>query len=277
MPESEKAAPVSSEKFQRWYEENSADFNKSRRSRYKTDPAYRKEVLERNRLYRQAQRKVKRDERVEAFAETGSRSGELMTRQRPKWKTVQMNIGGKPVTLSTVGAFAGRLRVSVQAIRLWEKQGVIPPASVRGPNGDRLYTLEEIEKIRGVLKSKGRLPDERAERVAKNVPRSLRLSDGVAASLPMFTIGALADKVGKTVVTVSQMERKDYLPLTPFRGSSVGRRLYTEKMLEVVQKAFVERELSAAPRAEAWAKFRTTIEEGWRKAKMYGGKAKILD
>lgn len=272
MPETE-----SSEKFQRWYEENAENFNKSRRDRYKTDPEYRKEVLARNKLYRQQQRAEKREARIEAVLQTGSRSGELKARVRPKWKTVTKVVDGKPLTLFTVGAFAARLQVSVQAIRLWEKQKVIPPAKVRGENGDRLYSLEEIESCRSLLKEQGRLPEERAKRDPKNEPRELQLSDGTKASLPLFTIGALADRVGKTVVTVSQMERKDYLPPTPFRGSSVRRRLYTEKMLEVVQKAFVARELSAAPRAETWAVFRSAVEDGWKKAKMYGGKAKVLN
>lgn len=270
-------AAESSEKFQRWYKENSQSFNKLRRSRYKSDPSYRKEVLERNRQYRQQQRAAKRAAKLAALAPRGAGSGELLTRQRPRWKTVRMEIDGKPMTLCTVGAFAGSLRVSVQAIRLWEKDGVIPAATVRGPNGDRLYTLEEIEKISAILEAKGRLPEGRAERAAKNEPRALQLSDGRKVSLPMFTIGALANRVGKTVVTVSQMERKDYLPQTPFRGSSVRRRLYTEKMLEVVKDAFVVRELSEAPRAEAWNKFRSDIEVGWKKAKMFGGKARLLD
>lgn len=276
MSDEKPNAAESSEKFQRWYKENSASFNKLRRSRYKNDPAYRKEVLERNRQYRAQQRAEKRAAKLAALAPKGAGSGELLTRQRPKWKTVRMEIDGKPMTLCTVGAFAGSLRVSVQAIRLWEKDGVIPQASVRGPNGDRLYTVDDIQKIHDILKAKGRLPDVRAERAAKNEPRTLQLSDGRRVSLPMFTIGALADKVGKTVVTVSQMERKNYLPETPYRGSSVGRRLYTEEMLEVVKAAFVVRELSAAPRSEAWKQFRSSIEEGWRKAKMFGGKAQLV-
>jgi hypothetical protein len=48
-------------------------------------------------------------------------------------------------------------------------------------------------------------------------------------------------------------------------------------MLEVVKDAFVARELSDAPRAEAWLKFRKDIETGWRKNKMFGGKARLVD
>lgn len=265
-----------SEKFQRWYKENSTKFNKLRRTRYKTDPDYRKEVLERNRQYRQQQRKEKREAKLAALAPEGAGSGELFTRQRPKWKTVEMTIDGKKMVLCTVGAFARSIRVSVQAIRLWEKVGVIPAATIRGPNGERLYTIDEIEKIRSILKAKGRLPEVRTERVPKNDPRTLQLADGRKVELPVFTIGALAEKVGKTVVTVSQMEKKGYLPPTPFRGSSVGRRLYTEVMLDVVKNAFVARELSVAARAEAWKQFRATIEEGWRRAKMFGGKARLV-
>ena len=74
----------------------------------------------------------------------------------------------------------------------------------------------------------------------------------------MFTIGALAQAIGKSEVSVRLWQRKGYIPNTPFRLPTrevngkprPGRRLFTRSMIEAAIQSFGKRGLIDAPRIE---------------------------
>lgn len=74
----------------------------------------------------------------------------------------------------------------------------------------------------------------------------------------MFTIGALAQAIGKSEVSVRLWQRRGYIPNTPFRlptrevngTKRLGRRLFTRSMIEAAIQSFGKRGLIDAPRIE---------------------------
>lgn len=259
---------MSKSKFKEWYKKNSADWNRQRRERYAKDKEYRETVLERNREHRSER---KEEAQAEALVEKQAQKA----RVRDRWKVVE--IDGE--TFYSIGSVAQVLRVSVQAVRLWERQGLIAPPKRRTDDkngkGQRLYSLEEIESLRKVLKAQGRLPDvdPTEERTVRHYDRTVRYSDGTVRTEKVYTIGVLAEKVERTVVTLEHHEREKKLPATTLRGSSVRRRFYTMPMIEVVRRAF---EAQPAPRGdEAWKEFHERVYSGWAKLKVIG--AKLVD
>jgi len=270
-----KVKPKDDDKFKEWYEDNATEWNKKRRSRYNDDPAYRETVLERNRKSRAAARKTRLTERkVE--------SSKKRERESARWKVVSVEIDGKTVELYSVGFVARRLGVSVQAIRLWERNGDIPPPS-NGSNRDgkdRLYSIEDVENIRNILIKTGRI-EERDESETANVrvrppiaPQKWEViyKGGKTKVENLFTVGAMAEAVGRTVVTLEGLERRGDIPETPLRSTMEdasgeerpGRRLYTVAMIEIVKKAFVSRPGLIRGR-EAWDSFKAEVLAGWQK------------
>lgn len=262
----EKAASAEKSKFRDWYETNAKSWNGQRRTRYKTDPVYREKVLARNRQHRSEK---KAEQRVQAKKEQAARKGAVKVR----WKTFVEE--GKEY--HSIGSLAERLGVSVQAVRLWERQGVIAPPNRRTEEADgkgqRLYTLDEIEQIRKVLKAQGRLPgpDSRERGGVRSYEREVTYANGATKTESLYTIGVLARTIPKTVVTLEHHERENKLPKTPLRGSSVRRRLYTLPMIEVVKAAF-DRWGPTGPRGEEWTKFYDEVHQGWKKQGIIGAK-----
>jgi len=246
--------------FKDWYEKNGGELNKSRRDRYKTDPAYREEVLQRNRDARRLKRESTLTERKESLAAKGVTT-------RPLWKTVEVMVDGKTVTAFTIGALARSLGRSVQAIRLWERQGIIPEAPIRNVKGDRFYPLDSIEAIRKLLKKAGKLEagdtPAQSREGPKGVRRMVEFADGTQRKLLLFRIGTMADAVGRTAVTLEQLERDEVLPATPFRASSTRYRLYSTKMIASVRDAFQKRNYDI--KGDAWNDFRQEVLGAWEK------------
>jgi MerR family transcriptional regulator/heat shock protein HspR len=56
------------------------------------------------------------------------------------------NHPGNYEPILTIGAIASQLRVAVQTIRMYEKQGLILP--LRTQTGRRMYSLNDLEKLR---------------------------------------------------------------------------------------------------------------------------------
>lgn len=257
--------------FKEWYEKHSDDWNEKRRSRYDTDPEYRAKVLERNRKHRSAKKKEQQLQREEA------KTAQKYT-NRPGWKTFKTVIDGVEIETVTIGAYAQVLGVSVQAVRLWERVGVIPPPGAPRASGkQRVYTLEEVEKNRKILLSQGRISEQpevpnEGDR-AHAYEREILYPTGRTRKEKVYTIGVLAHAVHLTVVTLSHHERKGYLPRTPFRGSSVRRRLYTKPMIDVVLKAFESRPSGIRGR-KAWKVFYNEVLSGWTKLGVMGAKLK---
>ncbi|WP_225882052.1 MerR family transcriptional regulator [Streptomyces aureocirculatus] len=53
--------------------------------------------------------------------------------------------------LLSIGAFAARTRLSAKALRLYDRQGLLPPAHVDAATGYRYYRPEQVEQARTVV------------------------------------------------------------------------------------------------------------------------------
>jgi hypothetical protein len=94
-----------------------------------------------------------------------------------------------------------------------------------------------------------------------------------------FTVGALAQALGRRPVTVRSWEDKGWLPKSRFRTpapkratlegkKSMGRRLYTRAQIEVVIEAAHKSGLLDPDRKTAdWELFTKTIVDGWKSSK----------
>jgi len=92
----------------------------------------------------------------------------------------------------------------------------------------------------------------------------------------MFTIGALAEALGRPVITIRTWIKEGYLPASPYRLPSkknirgedqMGRRLYTRSMIEIVIELFGKAGLIYIKRIE-WAENKqltNEIAEAWDK------------
>ncbi len=247
-------------KFKEWYASNSEDWNKQRRDRYKTDAEYKKTVLDRNRLHRDVKKKkVQTEHRKEKAVQKAQ--------VKDRWKGIVVDVDGKPVTMFTIGALARGLGVSVQAVRLWERQGVLPPPDHRTSGSQRLYSLEEIEARRKLLIGSGRIEKNRRtheKEVARGYTRTVQYPGGQQKTEQLYTVGVLAETVKLTVVTITAHERAGHIPMTPLKGSSVGRRLYTQPMIEVIRQEFASR-TPPIRGADAWKSLHDGVVAGWKK------------
>ena len=264
----------SSTYFQEWYRDNGDELNKSRRERYHADPEYKERILQQN-------REARKRRREEALTEKRKRKSVALTRSTSSWKSVNVELtddnGNKVVQkMFTIGAVAKALDCSVQALRLWEKRKIIPKTEFRYSKGDRLYTKDQIETMRAALLATGRIGKNKVRpRQLPYVERKILLAGRKhPKKTKLFRIGVLAKTVGRTVVTLEQLEHKGVLPKTPFRASDVGYRLYTRQMMEAVKKAF-EKRGGEIRGEEAWRSFHDEVFEAWDKQKVIGAKIAV--
>lgn len=116
--------------FDRWYEREGDKLNESRRSRYQSDPEYRKRAIERSREYRR----------------NGPKNG-------PRKEYRLQN--GKKIRVYRISEAAKKAKTNPTAIRRWETAGVIPDvreSEFNGSNSIRYYTTDQIKIIREVAK-----------------------------------------------------------------------------------------------------------------------------
>lgn len=267
--------------FKNWYAQHGRSLNQSRRERYASDPEYRQRVLEANRESRQR----KREDRIQQQDE--ERAAKKYNKKPHPWKelslALQTDEGLAEGELYTIGALARLLGCSVQAIRLWEAAGVIAPPEVHNRKRDRLYTWAEMQVIYKVMVAQGRIEPRKVRETAgpgstparwRGVLRAVRFPDGLERKVKLYRIGALALSLGRTILTVEQMETRGILPSTPFRASSTGYRLYTAPMIRVAKKALLS--LDGNLRGDdRGARFAQAIRDGWTGLGVIG--AKLLD
>ena len=248
--------------FKGWYKKHGGQLNESRRDRYKSDPEYRNQVLEANRSSRAKRRE-------ELTKERAAERSAIKVKVSRQYKEVSSDIDGKDVKLMTIGALAKALHRSKLGVRLLEKKGVIPKAPVHNKQGERLYPPEMIEEIKKLMKAQGRFNDQQTHTVPMYINCELQLSDGVLATMPLFRVGALAEAVSRSTITLEQMERRGVLPETPFRLPP-NRRAYTELQIKAVCQAFEKRngDLRGVPIKE----IHDEIYKSWEDAKVIGAK-----
>lgn len=124
--------------YRRWYEKNKDDFNAKRRDRYKNDEGYRKKALDSTHSYR---------------AE-GPRHPEKVEHQ------MYREVEGELIEVFRISTVAGMIGRSVQAIRQWEKAGIIPkPIFGRG---HRVYTRHQVALMHRVVAVSDRYRHKRA-------------------------------------------------------------------------------------------------------------------
>lgn len=263
-PQVRDSKPKSEEEdyFKEWYAENGDELNKSRKRRYADDPTYREKVLEQN-------RDARKRRRVEQLVERKKENSARKVRLDRSWKTRPMTMtleGGQQVTVPgfTIGAVAQVLGCSVQAIRLWEKKGVLPPTEFRYAGRDRLYPWDLIEVYRRVLVAQDKLnPNKTRPRPLRMARRIVQFSNSKTPRVTeLYRIGVLARAANRTVVTLEQLEQRGYLPETPFRASELGYRLYTEDMIKAVSKALEDRFWEVRGEEE-WKKFHDEVHAAW--------------
>lgn len=117
--------------YKKWYAENKGELNRQRRRRYQTDPVYRQSVLD-----AQAHEK----EVVEVRSKPRTRSRYL----RPKLVV----IGGKEVLVMSLGVLADALGVTGEAVTLWVRDGVVPPATWVDSIGRRWFSATYIKVLK---------------------------------------------------------------------------------------------------------------------------------
>lgn len=260
--------------FQRWYEKEGRKLNRRRKKKYKEDPDYKAKVLEQNK----AMRKRRALERAPEKIEEKKARGKLRT--KINWKSYQVPASvlgnkakkGQKITVFTVGAAATMLGCSEQAIRLWEKKGVLPkPLRYKK---DRVYTKAQIDKYKKSLEQLGRIgAGQRKVPILREIFKTVRFADGETKEVGLFRIGELAKASQRTVVTLEQLEAKEALPKTPFRNPTAtgepGTRFYTFEQIKAVKKAFEKRAWEVRGKEE-WQRLYDEVFEAWEKLGVIG-------
>lgn len=61
---------------------------------------------------------------------------------------------GHEVGLMRIGEIAAFFNVSIKAIRIYEKKGIIKPAKVDASNGYRFYTADQVQQLNALIELK---------------------------------------------------------------------------------------------------------------------------
>ena len=143
-----------------------------------------------------------------------------------------------------------------------------------------LQSFADLEYLPGSKKSKRREPDPKMSRRKRGESNGwdatpiLKVLNGVETEV--FTIGALAVALEKTIVTIRLWERKGYIPRAPYRLRSKvlkgqktgGNRVYTRELIESAVEEFAARGLLGSARVE-WGMYEDLTEDllrRWREA-----------
>jgi DNA-binding transcriptional MerR regulator len=246
------------EYYQQWYKENKDAWNAMRRNKYKNSAEYRMKVSEWNRKHRQQRQKEHVEEQKKRVEER------IIKPHRPRKFVVTMeDHSGKKasITLFTIGMLVKVLGRSAMTIRKWEDTGVIPATPIRTSRGDRFYTAEFIELIVQLLQKKEKIGYETGPQKMVPVLKKVRFKDGVR-ELKLFRISALARAIGRSIVALEYMEKRGLIPETPFKVSSLNKRLYSYEMIEVVRKALID--CGDRIKEDNAMHFKYLVEKGWR-------------
>lgn len=122
--------------FQNYYKKNKDILSKKRRNRYRTDAEYRKQHLENTKKAREQRRVV---EATPKFKRDLSKSEERFAGESlPSPRLMQ--IKGQPVSCHTTLALVRYLGRSLETMRRWLTEGVVPGVSYVDDSGDYWFT-----------------------------------------------------------------------------------------------------------------------------------------
>lgn len=129
---------VASTYYASWYAAHKTELADKRKKRYREDPGYRKEVLDRSKRRYQNLRQKKLAERAKNPEPPRTRG-----RNRPR----TMAVGGEEVALFSVSEFADRVDRNVQTITKWEQDRIIPPPTWVDEYGRRWYSEDHMDTV----------------------------------------------------------------------------------------------------------------------------------
>jgi hypothetical protein len=238
--------------FKTWYRQNAELLSAKRKLRYHTDPAYKERVLKINAVARRARKREQfQEQEVERKARVVGESPVA------RWKSRTIEVNGKKVQAFTIGALARALGRSIQAIRLYEGQGLIASTPYRSPKGDRLYTYDMVQEIQATLTAAGRTsPVGKVSRPAAKM-FDVELSTGERVQLPLFRISFLGRECRRNISTIEHMESDSLFPETPLRAKRI--RLYSVAMIRSAQAAFASLDMGDLSRDDLCA----TVAAKW--------------
>jgi len=249
--------------FAVWYERHRDGFNRERRDRYQSDPAYRAKVLKRNRDSRKRRKDSARVER------TKQRQASLVSTKNRGWKVVDVAFypDGREVKgpAYTVGVLAAVLGRSIQSVRAWIREGRIKSTPLRSRRGDRVYTPDMVESIVRTF-----TPPSNTRRKTRTPVALVRVryADGTVKAERLFRIRMFAEALNRTRDAVIALEMQQRIPTTPLRSGG-GQRLYTSKMILAAKTAFEEK--GDCIRGEAkWQSLYEDIHERWGQLQVWG-------
>lgn len=114
--------------FRVWWKKNKGRVNRARRARYESDPKYRDAILK-----AQREQDPKQKPAVEVV--------KMVPRKRSRYlKPKMVPVNGSVLEVRSLGVLADMLGVSDEAVKLWERDGVIPPATYVDSHGRRWYS-----------------------------------------------------------------------------------------------------------------------------------------
>lgn len=126
-----------------YWEQNRSQVLKKRKSRYDTDPEYRKAIIERaKRRYWEARSKKPVQEHQAPKSVT---PGKFTHRARVILEK------GLEVTVYKTAELARRCKITPQTVRAWEDRGVIPPATMVDEKKRRWYSEAYMKTLAGLI------------------------------------------------------------------------------------------------------------------------------
>lgn len=131
-------ADVANTYYASWYAAHKMELADKRKQRYREDPKYRQEVLDRSKKRYQKLRQEKLSERAKNPEPPRTRG-----RNKPQTKV----IGGVKVDLFSVSEFADRVDRNVQTITKWEQDRIIPLPTHIDEYGRRWYSDDHMDTV----------------------------------------------------------------------------------------------------------------------------------
>lgn len=129
--------------YDEYWKKNREEINRRRKERYKSDPLYREKMLTASKSQHLKKRGAPR--RGVASLAGGA---DMMPK---KSSMVVLVVKGKDVEACYISGLARVLKCSVLWVRMLEKRGVLPKATMN-VSGKRVYTIYQIEEIKAAVK-----------------------------------------------------------------------------------------------------------------------------